>query len=136
MRQLNLPTAKKQQGLTAIGWLLVLGVLGFFVIVILKMLPIYNNYFKLQTVLESLGNEQGIYTMSERDLHKLIDKRNNINMVDKWDPKYLVIELKQSGAKELHFRYEDRRELFSNIDVVVKFDEYITVTRQGLVESD
>ena len=136
MSQLTSLNAKNQQGLTAIGWLLVLGVLGFFVILILKMFPIYNNNFKLQTVLESLGNEKGIYTMSERDIHKLIDKRNNINMVDKWDPKYLVIEIKQSGAKELHFRYEDRRELFSNIDVVVKFDDYITVDRTGLVDSD
>ena len=129
----QIPTANKQKGMTAIGWLLVLGLIGFFVLLVLKMFPIYNNYFKLQTVLESLGNEPGIYTMSERDMHKLIDKRNNINRVDYWDPKFLAIELKE-GSKQIHFRYEDRREVFSNISVVVSFDDFITVSRSGIEE--
>jgi Tfp pilus assembly protein PilE len=49
MRPLN-----RQKGMTAIGWLIVLALIGFFVLLTLKMLPSYLEYYKIVSTLDSL----------------------------------------------------------------------------------
>lgn len=131
----SLMNKKRQQGLTAGGWLLVLALVGFFVLLVLRLFPIYSNNYKIKGIVESLGNEADLYRMPRKDMLRIIDKRMNINQADGFKQEHLVIKLMQSGKKEIHITYEDRRPIFGNLDVVAKFDDYIIVNSSGQVKS-
>ncbi len=130
-----LQSKKRQQGLTAGGWLLVLALIGFFALLVLRLFPIYSNNYKFKGIVESLGKEPEIYRMPRKSMLRLIDKRININFATGFKPEYLVIKLLKSGNKEIHITYEDRRPILGNMDVVAKFDDYIIVTPAGSVKS-
>ena len=128
------PGKKRQQGLTAGGWLLVLGLIGFFVLLALRLFPIYSNHFKIQGVVESFVQEKNLYRMPRKDILRIINKRLNINFAEGFKPEHLKIVLKKSGQKEIHISYEDRRPILGNLDVVAKFDDFVIVSSNGDVE--
>ena len=62
----------QQKGVTAIGWLIILALIGFFVMLTLKMLPSYLEYFKVVSTLESLEKEPGFSSPAE--IKKMAEK--------------------------------------------------------------
>lgn len=130
-----LTSKKRQQGLTAGGWLLVLALIGFFTLLVLRLFPIYSNNYKFKGIVESLGEEQDIYRMPRKDMLRVIEKRININFATGFKQEHLIIKLLKSGNKEVHIAYEDRRPILGNMDVVAKFDDYIIITPAGKVKS-
>ena len=50
---MNLPL-KRQQGLTLISLVFILGLIGFFVMLTLKIVPIYLDHGKVKSALEAL----------------------------------------------------------------------------------
>ncbi len=42
-----------QRGMTGIGWMIVLALIGFFVLLALRMVPAYLDYFKVVSTLEA-----------------------------------------------------------------------------------
>ena len=122
---------KRQKGVTAGGWLLILGLVGFFVLLSLRLFPIYSNHFKIQGVVKSLLQEKDLYRMQKKDLLRIITKRLNINFAEGFRSEHLSIKLTKSGSKEIRIKYEDRRPILGNLDVVAKFDDYVIVTQMG-----
>jgi hypothetical protein len=116
------------------GWMLVLGMVGFFVLLTLRLFPIYSNNFKIKNIVEGLSIEKNIFRMPRNDMLKLIDKRVNINYVEGFKHEHLVIQLKKTGNKEIHIRYEDRRPILGNLDVVANFDDFFIVSPNGDVK--
>jgi hypothetical protein len=115
-----------QRGMTAIGWLLVLGLIAFFTLVTLRLVPMYLEYAKVASTLESLPNEPGISSLSKPEIVSLIAKRFDVNDVRNVDPRKVLIS-KERGVVKIGFSYERREHLISNIDVVGKFDKHVEV---------
>jgi hypothetical protein len=115
---------QRQNGMTAIGWLIVLALIGFFVLLTLRMLPSYLEYYKVVSSLDSLEKETGLET--PRDIRDLLERRFDISYVESIQPKDVAI--KPSGA---NFRviadYEARKHLFGNVDVVMSFYKEVLV---------
>ena len=130
----SFPNKKRQQGVTFGGWLLILGLVGFFVLLALRLFPIYSNHFKIQGIVESLMQEENLFTMPRKDILRIIDKRLNINFAEGFKQEHLEIKLLKTGKKEIHIKYEDRRPILGNLDVVAKFDDFLIVSRNGAVE--
>ena len=72
-------TLKTQRGMTAIGWIIVLGLIAFFVLLALRLTPGYLEYFSVASSIESLENEPGITEKSPPEIRSLIDKRFQVN---------------------------------------------------------
>jgi len=115
-----------QRGMTAIGWLLVLGLIAFFTLVTLRLVPMYLEYAKVVSTLESLPSEPGIASLSKGEIVGIIARRFDVNDVKDVDPKKVVVS-KERGVLKIGFSYERREHLISNIDVVGKFDKYVEV---------
>ena len=115
---------KQQNGMTAIGWLIVLALIGFFVLLTLRMVPSYLEYYKVVSSLESLEKESGLNT--PRDIRNLIERRFDISYVESIQPGDVAI--KASGP---NFRviadYESRKHIFANVDVVMSFYKEVMV---------
>jgi hypothetical protein len=115
-----------QKGMTAIGWLLVLGLIAFFALITLRLVPVYLEFAKVTSVFESLQNEPGITRMSKPEIVKLIKRRFDVNDVTNVDPKYTKVS-KDKGRLTVSINYERREHLVGNIDVVATFDKQVEV---------
>lgn len=130
---LNRSVYKRQQGMTLITWLILMAIIGFLVLIVLKMFPIYTKHYRIKSSLESLGEEQSLYEMRREEVLNLLDKRMQFNMVEGFQHDHFTITLKDNGNKEFRINYEDRRNIMANVDVVVKFDDVIVVSRSGAI---
>lgn len=115
-----------QRGMTAIGWLLVMGLIAFFTLITLRLVPLYLEYSKVVSVLESLTNEPGIGIKSRREIISLVSKRFDINDVRDVSPKLITVS-KEKGLTRISIEYERREHLMGNIDVVASFDKAVEV---------
>ncbi len=115
-----------QKGMTAIGWLLVLGLIAFFTLITLRLVPAYMEFAKVASVLESLQKESGITRKTRGEIIALISKRFDVNDVYKVDPKLVKI-VKDKGVLKVSINYERREHLVGNVDVVTIFDKQVEV---------
>ena len=129
----NKHSYSKQKGLTLVSWLMLMALIGFIVLIVLRMFPIYTNHFKIEDVLHSLADETNLYNLPREELLSIIDRKLNINMASGFRHEHFTITLKENGNKVMAIKYEDRRNITGNIDVIVSFDESIIVPRNGPV---
>ncbi|MFZ1325529.1 MAG: DUF4845 domain-containing protein [Candidatus Contendobacter sp.] len=116
----------KQRGMTVIGLLLVLIVIGFMALVAMKVVPMYIQYFTIKSTIESIRKEPQIAQMSAQDIQNGIEKRFDIGYVNNIAARDLKIRNDRSG-RVLDLVYQDERELFYGLFVVLKVNETITL---------
>lgn len=121
-------TPKRQQGMTLLGWILVLGLIAFFVLLTLRLLPGYMENFKVAETLESLRNEPDITRKSPAEIRKLIDRRFMINDVSSISARDVKIT-NDKGRMTVRARYEIRVPILGNVDAVTRFDESVELIR-------
>jgi len=114
---------KRQNGMTAIGWLIVLALIGFFVLLTLRMVPSYLEYYKVVSTLDSLKKET---LESPGAIRKLLERRFDISYVETIQPKDVII--KPIGPNfQVIADYESRKHLFANVDVIMSFYKEVLV---------
>jgi hypothetical protein len=117
-------TAKKQQGMTLIGWLLILMLIAVIATVGLKLIPVYLDGYKVYQTLSSIAEDSSSGSKSVKELRKMIDRRFDINMVNDASPQDVTIS-KQGGVTVIEVEYEARRQLFGNLYSVVLFEKRV-----------
>jgi hypothetical protein len=117
---------KRQQGMTFIGWLLVLGIAGMFAVVGLALAPIYLEHFSIKEVLLSFEHEPQLDKKDNHKIRQLMKRRLKINGVYDFDVRNNV-RIKRSGTlTTIRVAYEVRKPVVGNVDVVVHFDDSVT----------
>ena len=115
-----------QKGLTFLSILVILMVIGFFVLLILKIAPIYMDNLKVKDTLASLKAEPDLTSHSKAKLKDLLDKRLDINMVNDVSDEDITI-IKKPGYVSIDIDYEVTENIFGNLDVLVYFNDTIEV---------
>jgi len=116
---------RRQAGVTAIGWMIILALIGFFVFLTLKMLPSYLEYFKVSSTLESLEKEA---LSTPQDIRRLLDRRFDISYVYTITPRQ--VKIKNAGKFfNVTAKYDSRVHLFANVDVLMSFNKQVKVAR-------
>ncbi len=119
-------TGQKQTGMTAIGWMGVIALIIMFVLLILKLIPIYMDGFKVGSILEDIEAEPGVVEMSPVAISRTILKRLDINMVTGVTGEDIYID-KLKDSTNVEIDYEVRENLVGNIDIVVHFQKSVTI---------
>ncbi len=115
-------TARYQRGVTGLGWLTILMILGFFVFLALKIGPIYMEHYSIKSVLHSFDADTELENKSVRQLRKAIQHRLTINSVYDFDNSNIKIK-KRADRFSVDMSYEVRKKMTGNIDVIVSFDD-------------
>ncbi len=119
-------TPKKQSGVTAIGWLVILTLIVFLALIIMRLAPMYIENFSVKTSLKSLQNEPLITEKPKAEVMKLLTRRLEINDADSVKRSHIDIE-RSAGVLKIRIQYERRDPLIGNLDVVGKFDERLEI---------
>ena len=117
-----------QSGMTAISWIFVLAVGAFFVMLALRLTPIYYEHFKVITHLKSLKNHDNIAAISHRQIKQVLFKRFSIDDVKHVKDKNVLIS-ENRDTRSISIEYEVRTPVFGNIDLIVGFSNEIEVHR-------
>ena len=121
---------RKQSGLSLVGFLVVLAVVGFAAYVGMKLFPMYQEYYSVQSAMKGLANEPGVADMDPAKVQDLFFRRLYINYSENVKPQNVKFERMEGGWK-MRVNYEVRRPLVGNLDVVGKFDRTQELTRRG-----
>ena len=120
---------KRQQGLTFISLILVLGLIAFFVLLGLKIGPIYLNHSKVVSALAEIEKTTHIEEQSEAQIRDGLSKRFNINYV--YDVTQDDISITKHGNYlKVAIEYEVVRKIAGNLSVLVEFNDVIEVGKQ------
>ncbi len=116
---------QQQRGLTMISWVFVLAVLAFCGIFGFAVVPMYAENVYVVNALKSLA-EPGINIaeMSDAEINKKLQNFYMVNNVRSDGAQNIVIDRK-SKALLITIDYENRANLFWNIDVVTRFQNHL-----------
>ncbi|TNF96089.1 MAG: DUF4845 domain-containing protein [Gammaproteobacteria bacterium] len=121
---------KQQRGMTMGGLLLVLGLIGFFTMITLKVVPLYIEYGSVAGALDSLRTFPGLGKEGVKAIRNKIDGQFYIDTVETIRAKDVKIERdKKKKVWNVTADYEGRATLFGNMGVWVHFVKTVEVDR-------
>jgi hypothetical protein len=125
---MNIPS-KHQRGYTLISLIFILGIVGFFVLLVLKIGPIYLDHSKVKNALAAIENSTDIETKSEYDVRTSLSKRFNMNYVAHLDAKDVKIT-KRGNYLKVDAEYEVVEKIVGNLSVLVEFNDSFEVGKE------
>lgn len=120
MMQSNPP--RHQGGMTFISWVFVLAIFGFFVLLGLKLFPIYSTNYSVRQAMESVGKEPGVGDKSNTQVMDMLESRLYMNYVRDLPKDAIKIKRDTDGRRVLEANYEVREKIMFNVDVMVAFN--------------
>jgi hypothetical protein len=117
---------KNQQGLTFISLVFVLGLIAFFVLLGLKIGPIYLDHSKVVSALAEIEKTPNIEEQSEAEIRNSLSKRFDINYVNDVTQDDITITHHGNYLKVV-IEYEVARKIAGNLSVLVEFNDVIEV---------
>ena len=113
----------RQSGISLIGFLIILIVLGFFAFLFMKLYPAYYEYYNVVGAMEAIKREPAAARWSPAEILTSLDKRMYINYVDEKFVNKRSFTIKRAGTGyTLSVHYERREPLIYNLDYVATFD--------------
>ncbi len=116
---------KKQRGMSVTALFLILAVVGMFSLVAIKIIPIYMENGQIVSAMSRLVEKSRQDEMSVAEVRKSLRSRFSIENIKVIDEDYVDIEIQPNGDLLLYVEYEDRTNLFGNVDLIVSFEEEI-----------
>ena len=121
---------RTQSGITLLGFILILAVVGIFVYVGMKVIPMYSEFYSVKQSLKGLSLEPGIENASPDKIRNLFFRRLYVNYSENVQPDDVKVQRMEGGWK-MTVKYEVRRPLISNLDVVGNFEAEQALTHGG-----
>lgn len=113
-------TRDKQRGMTLIGWLMLLAILGFATLIALRLAPGYMEYLTVKQVVEQVYN-QATPESTPAQIRADIQRRFTVNDVKAVHSRDIEVR-RQDGQLSIHLAYEFRTHVMGNVDAVLVFD--------------
>lgn len=121
---------RKQQGITLMSFIIVLAVVGFAAFVGMKLFPMYQEYFAVRTALRGLASDPSMGQKSPAQVRDLFFRKLYVSYSDNVKPENVKIERAPNGWN-MTVKYEVRKPLVGNLDVVGKFDTSQVLSNRG-----
>jgi Tfp pilus assembly protein PilE len=119
----------KQTGMTFLGLLVLIVVVGSWVYAAIRVVPLYLNYMKVANTLEQVQDEfDSSPGTSQQMILKSIERHFDVEMVDATVFYVKDVVIKRQGEKFLvTAAYEDTRPFVANIYFLVAFDKTVEI---------
>lgn len=120
---------QKQQGMTLIGWIMVLAIIAFFATFVMRLLPMYQEYYSVLQIMEGMETELKNNKLTKKQVMTLLNKRFDTGYV--FSVKKDNIEISR-GKNNVHVSkividYEKRVPFMAQINLVGHFKTEIDV---------
>jgi hypothetical protein len=125
-REIAMHRTKNQAGLTTIGLIFLLLLVGLAVYIVLKAAPVYIEAFSVGDVVHSLKREADLPSKSREEIYTMIKKRLDVNDVHSVEKGDIDIQ-KTVNNVTVKIDYEVKVPLFLNIALAFSFHKSAVV---------
>jgi len=120
------------RGITLLGFIIMLCVAGFFAYIVMKLVPVYVEYFGVVKAMEQIKIEPGVAQKSVEEIRRDLNVKFDLQYVDEKDIPPQAIQVKREATgPTLRIAYEKRVPFMYNIDLVASFDKSVNLTNAG-----
>ena len=122
---------RNQRGITLIGFVVMLALVGVLAYLGMKVFPIYEQFFSVRSAMKGVASEPGVGEMDPAKIKDLFFRRLYVNYADEdLKPENVKVERNDNGYN-LTVDYEVRRPLIDDLDIVGKFNKTQALTGGG-----
>ena len=118
----------RQKGLSTVGWIIVVGIFGLFVVTFFKVFPMYYGNFKLKSALQAMQQDISLDTKSKREIWLSLQRRLFVDEVRSITREHVTMERKD-GKTTVTVTYETRDDFVGNLFIGAKFSESVVLDR-------
>lgn len=119
-------TREQQRGATALGMLTILIILGLGLYAVIRLVPVYLEYFEVVRAMEGLSKESPAADTSPDKLRTGLNRRWNIEDIKTVD--YKDIDIRRVGSRyEMTAEYRAEVPFIGNVSLVADFYKIVTV---------
>jgi len=123
---------RRVMGITLIGFVIVLIVVGFFGYVAMRLIPVYTEYFGVVKAMEQERAEPGAASKSLDQVRRDLSFKFSTQYVDESNVPPQAISLKrEAGASTMRVAYERRVPFMYNVELLVSFDKSLNMSGAG-----
>lgn len=117
-------TRRHQSGMSVLGILAILLMLGFFAMNIIRMVPPFLEYLSVKDIIARIAMDPDSGNSSNSDIRRKIANIFNTNQIYLLDPNEVEI-FSKGGKTYIDANYEVRLPVMWKIDSVLKFDDLL-----------
>ena len=118
----------RQQGMTAIGFLIIAAMVVLIGFAALRLTPIYLEHMKIVSVLEDVKSELDGTNPSIQLIRSAIGKRLNVEMIKRLKRQDFVIKKSEMGYS-VRAQYDNEAPYIYNIYLLVRFNNAVEIRR-------
>jgi hypothetical protein len=118
---------KRQRGMTFLGLLCVLALVGVVVYAGIRLIPCYLNYMKVVSALTSVASEFKGGGADELSVRRALEKNWGVQDITNVDYKEVEITKADGGGLLMHVHYDDVEPYISNVSLSVSFDKTVAI---------
>jgi hypothetical protein len=118
--------ARRQQGMTMMGMLMVLALVGLIAYAGLRLTPLYLNYIKVARSMNAAASEFKTDNPDQGAVRRSLEKHWQIEDISSVEAKDVEI-VKGDGGVTLHVAYDDSAPYIANVSLSVHFDKSVNV---------
>jgi hypothetical protein len=120
---------RRQEGVTTLGWIVLLTPFAIVLYAAIRLTPVYLNYMKVVRALEQAASDNRSATDAQ-PIRSSIDKRFDIDLVQ--FPTSQDVKIRRDGsAWVIEAAYEDEVPLIANVTLHVSFDKTVRTSGGG-----
>ncbi|WP_440222768.1 DUF4845 domain-containing protein [Dokdonella sp. MW10] len=120
---------RRSRGITLIGFLILLSVVGFFAYLAMRLVPLYVEYMGVVKAMEQVRAEPGAQNKSAEDIRRSLSLKFNTQYVgDEAIPPQAIQVVRQNNASTLRIRYERRVPFVYNLEILATFDKSVSLS--------
>ena len=115
---------RDQTGRGLISWLVTLTIISFIFIFIIRLFPIYKEYYSVQTVVDSMKVEMQAQPLTKQQVMVLLMKRIENSDIQHIKKENILLLTSGNHAKvtQLNIQYQVETPFIFNIHLLTKFD--------------
>jgi hypothetical protein len=122
---------RHQKGITLIGFVIVMCVLGFFAYAAMRLVPVYNMHYGVVKAMQQIQHEPGANDKSLEEIRRDLDVKFDLQFVDSAVIPPQNIQLKRlGGANTLRIFYDRQLPFIGNVDLLVHFDSSVDLSKK------
>jgi hypothetical protein len=118
---------RRQLGMTFIGLMCILVLVGIIGYAGIRLAPVYLNYMNVVKTLQTTASEFKGDNPDPAAIRNSLGRHWEITTITAVDPKDIEITKDENGGVTLHVAYDDSEPYVANISLVVHFDKTVKV---------
>ena len=111
---------RKQMGMTMVSWMVLLVFIGFQLMIVAKIVPVFAEDQTIDTIWQSLDNDADLVGLSPKKIKKAITRKMRLNNIYDFDMSTIKVK-KSKGYHIITVEYEPRGTIVGPLDFIVSF---------------